>query len=98
MYKNVQHHRAVTLIPSSFNCASLTGVGASTIRSTAFAVLGNGMTSRRLSAPAREGRAGDSGIINRFCYRALDRITDNWQGHSAEQHPTKSAVLEGEAA
>jgi len=56
------------------------------------------MTSRRLSAPAREGRAGDSGIINRFCYRALDRITDNWQGHSAEQHPTKSAVLEGEAA
>ena len=35
------------------NCASLTGVGASTIRSIAFAVLGNGITSRSESAPAR---------------------------------------------
>src|SRR5437867_9429760 len=42
-----------TWIPNSFNCASLTGVGAFTIRSTARAVLGNGITSRKLSAPAR---------------------------------------------
>src|SRR6185312_7059211 len=42
-----------TCIPSSFNCFSPTGVGASTIKSTARAVLGNGITSRRLSAPAR---------------------------------------------
>src|SRR5258708_20033213 len=42
-----------TAIPNSLNCLSLTGVGASTIRSTARAVFGNGITSRNLSAPAR---------------------------------------------
>ena len=35
---------------SSFSCASLTVLGASTIRSMALAVLGNAMTSRRLGA------------------------------------------------
>src|SRR3954468_24830611 len=44
---------ALTRIPNSFSCCGLTGVGASTIRSTALAVLGNGITSRKLSAPAR---------------------------------------------
>ena len=42
-----------TAIPNSRNWRSLTGVGASHIKSTARAVLGKGITSRRLSAPAR---------------------------------------------
>src|SRR5580704_11115104 len=42
-----------TPIPNSRNCPSATGVGASIIRSFAAAVLGKGITSRRLSAPAR---------------------------------------------
>src|SRR3954465_14041355 len=43
-----EHNTAVyledglTWMPKSFNCASLTGVGASTMRSTARAVFGNG--------------------------------------------------------
>jgi len=39
-----------TCIPSSFNCASLTGVGASTIRSTARAVLGRNYFTQTLGA------------------------------------------------
>jgi hypothetical protein len=40
-----------TAMPSSLSCLSLTEVSASIIGSMALAVLGNGMTSRRLVAP-----------------------------------------------
>ena len=39
-------------MPSSRSCASLTGVGASIIKSTALAVLGKAITSRMLDSPA----------------------------------------------
>src|SRR5437899_10876429 len=51
---NVRYHFLITIpLPNSRNCPQATGVGASIIRSFAAAVLGKGITSRKLSAPAR---------------------------------------------